>query len=276
MAKKILQNMPPETIQLIAQFAETYSFNKELLLAAVTSFGPLPIQGVKQLLHGFILLGNYRIPVVEVRLSDEKSQLSRAANHLGKALEAFGLSTDTIADDALWDHLQNAPTSERLCICGGLRRPKRVSDNNLIVPDAARLRLVSSAFKRLRECHTGQPEQLFDESANSISTQFISLMELWRLTKQTIDGIPCAEGHGGSRRKPAREGALIRQLINIYGELRNLFPKSGPKPAGGGPMFRFIKACALVCGFSNISDKQIEDAWRQRSKPVNPDNQREK
>jgi hypothetical protein len=67
--------------------------------------------------------------------------------------------------------------------------------------------------------------------------------------------------HGGDRRSvTSTPTALTRNLIEIYVACRTRWPDSGPKPAFGGPLMRFLRASIAVAGLK-ISDNTIKDAY---------------
>jgi hypothetical protein len=58
-------------------------------------------------------------------------------------------------------------------------------------------------------------------------------------------------GHGGKRRdRQSAEGELIYKILDIYAEVRERHPDSGPKPGFGGPLLRFVRACLRVIDLS--------------------------
>lgn len=285
MAKAEQPVLPQEAMDLIAQLVVRYRFfdyrctdenrfsiAEERLASVVRSFGQIPFDGIKQLLDGLVTIyGTYQGSklVTRIKHSDELELLLRAANHLEKAIEAFGLDTDTIANDALWQHLRNAAPVERLDICGGLADPKRHQKENLMVGDAIRLRLMLATDNR----NGNRQTQHSEENANQATHQLLALMELWRRSIQAAKAIHVRKGRGGARHRPKGEGLMIRQLIERYGALRAKYPDSGPQPAGGGPMYCFVQSAALACGSPPITDKQIEDVWGELHK-IQPDEQR--
>ena len=65
-------------------------------------------------------------------------------------------------------------------------------------------------------------------------------------------------GRGGKRREgQSAEGELIHKILDIYAEVRERHPNSGPKPGYGGPLLRFVRACLRV--FDLGMEKRMTD-----------------
>jgi hypothetical protein len=79
-------------------------------------------------------------------------------------------------------------------------------------------------------------------------------------------------GHGGKRREgPNPTGELVHTTFDIYASVRKRYPKSGPRPAFGGPMIGFVRACLAVIdpGLQNMTASRIRghyDRWRARAR----------
>jgi hypothetical protein len=69
-----------------------------------------------------------------------------------------------------------------------------------------------------------------------------SLSDLSEAAAQSVRAV-AVPGWGGRRRSgPEPLGQLIEDSIEAYTRLRKGFPKSGPQPAYGGPLVRFVRA----------------------------------
>jgi hypothetical protein len=54
-------------------------------------------------------------------------------------------------------------------------------------------------------------------------------------------------GYGGARRQgPSATGAMVRDIIEVYADIRECHPESGPKPGYGPALVGFVRACLHV------------------------------
>jgi hypothetical protein len=71
-----------------------------------------------------------------------------------------------------------------------------------------------------------------------------------------------ARGHGGARRdRPAPITDLVHRLLDVYANIRERFPNSGPKPGFGGPLIRFIRASLDVID-QDVSRRMTDNSIR--------------
>lgn len=78
--------------------------------------------------------------------------------------------------------------------------------------------------------------QIEVDASDRLKELLVLLSDLAAITAHVEDAPKKPKGKGA-------KGELIYELIEIYAELRRLFPDSGPKPGFGGPLNRFIRAC---------------------------------
>ena len=102
-------------------------------------------------------------------------------------------------------------------------------------------------------------------NSDQIADAVIALLRLLELTGAAVakEDDKTVRVRGGPRRKPTPAGALIRDAINLYAELRDQYPESGPPPGFGGPMVRFIRSLGALAAI-DLTDAQIGEIWRVR------------
>jgi hypothetical protein len=177
------------------------------------------------------------------------------------------LGVDSKGAECLRSSEKSGPASDR-------SRNVRIAtqDDDLAVPARVRLLTAGIKFKTTRPApHPASPIQplphVYPVDDRRLTNFIFDLLWLEERAQIAADelGKLMLDGRGGSRARPRRQGRLIRHAIAAYAAIRKNYPRSGPKPGFGGPMVRFIRAVADLCG-AKVNDAAIREVWRSKSK----------
>ena len=89
-----------------------------------------------------------------------------------------------------------------------------------------------------------RPDQIWDPP-QGLSLLGAMLADLAKVGAQAdvVFEAPFPRAHGGERRQGHEPATgLVHRLIEVYEDMRSRFPDSGPRPAFGDPLLRFVRA----------------------------------
>jgi hypothetical protein len=266
---------------LIRAEALRFGLPPENIAAVLSTFGPMPEQGQRELLrHIPSALSRYWFQLkasaptaVRVTPSEQRNRLKLVEKTARKLLSLFGVKCRVMPPRCL---LENSPIhtpSQRLRILQRLDKdgrpldPKARPEALAAVMDAtAGAILVRLAAAGINPTDGDADRVNVELAAASDRTAevVISLLWLHSQAEAAVRDVRTRKGHGGARRRPTPKGALIRGAVSMYAHLREQYPKSGKKPRYGGPMLRFIRAVAALAG-ACVTDSEIKDVWKSRN-----------
>jgi len=237
-------------------FANTFDYPPENLVTVLTKFGPLPKKGQRELLLYLLhALNKYRFQTLAQKISTpakERDQLVTVQTSARRLLTHLGLNAKRIAPRFRSDIASDRSSWERLRTLG------RPNGEGM----AALMRLVGAGID-----HKGKSENEVNAELAAVRDQVadavISVLWLYERATTAADKIEVAAGHGGTRNVPTAVGQLQRDAMTVYDHFRRQFPESGPAPAQGGPLYRFVCMVVTLAGAPRLSDEAIRNVFRE-------------
>jgi len=184
-------------------------------LDVIQGFGSLPNEGQLQLANQLIEAREQYVYHV-ISLAHDTTRPS----HLRNRLQAIGSTAEQLLRLLHRDGAEPAPWNTHHVITGALPELCRIGTER-------------------------RPNQIWDppQGVSLLGAMLGDLVEAGA-TADAIYPVRHPERHGGNRKRGLSNPAsnLIERLIDIYAELREMYPGSGPPPAVGKPLIQFVRA----------------------------------
>jgi hypothetical protein len=189
--------------------------DRTLFPDVIEAFGPLPVDGQVELANELIRArGQYSAHRMSVCDSERNQGVRR------KRLKEIGITARRLLHLLHREGVEPQPWSLHTAIALALPHLRRIASER-------------------------RPNQIWDQGLSPLQAMLTDLISVGEQA-EAIFWSPFPKTRGGNRRKgPTPASDLVDQLIRIYVDKRDKFPDSGPRPAFGDDLLRFIRA-ALV------------------------------
>jgi hypothetical protein len=176
------------------------------------AFGPLPVEGQIDLANRLInARGQYVAHRIGVSDADSAARVRR------KRLDEIGVAARRLLRLLHRDEAEPQPANLHPAI-------------TLALPDLCRL-----AAER-------GPQQIWDQGFIQLGAMLVDLVKVGEQAEAIVPA-RFPKKHGGRRRDgPDPKSGLVERLIEIYENMRTRYPDSGPAPAFGAPIIKFVRA----------------------------------
>jgi hypothetical protein len=240
--------------RLSKAYASRYGWDQDKLVAVLSTFGPLSETGQEQLIRCLVLaFGRYQLATAKrVTLSVQRDHLKAIETSAGRLLSLLGVDPKKAAPRLLSNALSDQPSSMRL----------RYPGSQIEIGVMATMWLSIAGITTTGRDETDVNTQLA-KASDQVADAAMAVLSLHQRAKIAVEVTTkrIRPGRGGPRRAPPAKGQLVRDAFAIYAHIREQHPDSGNQPALGGPMVRFVRAVAALCG-AGVQDADVRDAWR--------------